>query len=184
MSKRSLLPIIVAFLIAACGQSVKGKNGVTYKSAVQYNDYIVNRQTTLIKNVLDFSKVAENNLDSAESKLRAYVKEAEQMIEDLKGMPPYKGDSALRDAAIRSFSFYKRVFEKDYMDILNIKRKGAEITEEDVAMANSIVDKIGKEEEGYDKSFHEAQQHYAEKNNMKLTDNKMQKELDKINNKN
>src|SRR5574338_426229 len=35
---------------------------------------------------------------------------------------PYKGDTALRDAAVSSFSFYKRVFEKDYMDILQIKK--------------------------------------------------------------
>ena len=108
--------------------------------------------------------------------------EADKMIEEIKGMPPYKGDSALRDAAVSSFSFYKRVFGKDYMDILEIKKKGPEnITEEDMQQANAIVEKISKEEEGYDKRFHEAQQRYADKNNMKLADNKMQKEIDKIN---
>jgi hypothetical protein len=182
MNKRLFFPFLIGFILAACNSAVKGKNGVTYKSAVQYNDYIVTRQSSLIKNVLEFSKIAQTDLDSAESKLRSYVAEADKMIEEIKGMPPYKGDSALRDAAVSSFSFYKRVFEKDYMDILEIKKKGPEnITEEDMQQANAIVEKISKEEEGYDKRFHEAQQRYADKNNMKLADNKMQKEIDKIN---
>src|SRR5688572_28230331 len=99
------------------------------------------------------------------------------MIEEIKGMPAYKGDSALRDAAISSFSFYKKVFENDYIDILRIKRKGATISDEDVKTANAIIEKINDEEEVFDKNFHDAQRHYAEKNNMKLTDNKMQKEI-------
>ena len=179
--RRLLLPLIILLFAAACSQPVKGKNGVTFKSAVQYNDFIVSRQTTLIKNVLDFSKAAETNMDTAESKLRDYVKQAEKMIEEIKGMPAYKGDSALRDAAISSFTFYKKVFEKDYMDILQIKKKGVDITEEDIERANSIVAKISEEEEGFDKRFHEAQKNYAQKHNMKLTDNKMQKEINELN---
>lgn len=181
MNKQFFVVLLASLVIISCGESAKGKNGITYKSAVQYNDYIVNRQTTLIKNVMEFSKTADINIDSAEAKLKTYVKEAEVMIEELKGMPPYKGDSSLRDAAISSFQFYKKVFEKDYMDILQIRRKGYDITEEDAANANSIIERISKEEEGYDKRFHEAQRNYADKNNMKLTDNKMQKELDKLN---
>ncbi len=182
MNKKLLLPFIVALITISCGQSVKGKNGVTYKSAVQYNDFIVNRQAILVKNDFDFSKIAESNIDSAQNKLRDYITEADLLINEIKGMPPYKGDSALRDAAASSFAFYRKVFEQDYREILAVKKKGEAITEEDVATVNSIVDRIGKEEEGYDKRFHEAQQRYADKNNMKLTDNKMQKELDKVNN--
>lgn len=181
MFKKILFPLVIVAIAVACNESVKGDNGVVFKSAVQYNDFIVSRQTTLIKNVLEFSKVAENSIDSAEARLRQYVKQAETMIDEIKGMPPYKGDTALRNAAIQSFSFYKKVFEKDYMDILQIKKKGAEVTEEDINTANAIVQKISEEEEEYDKKFHEAQKNYAEKNNMKLTDNKMQKEIDKIN---
>lgn len=175
-----LFTAILVFCLAACNKPVKGKNGVTYKSAVQYNDYIVNRQTNLMKNVLDFSKIADANLDSAEIMLKKYVRQAEEMIDEIKGMPPYKGDSALRDAATRSFIFYKKIFENDYVDILTIRKKGADnITEEDVAEANRIVDKIGREEEVFDKAFHTAQNDYATKNKMKLMDNKVQKDIDK-----
>lgn len=178
-----LLSAILVLSFAACNQPAKGKNGVTYKSAIQYNDYIVDRQTKLMKNVLEFGKVADISLDSAEAMLKKSAREAEKMIGELKGMPPYKGDSALRDAAVKSFAFYKRVFEEDYLNILNIRRKGADnFTDEDVAEANRIVEKISKEEEGFDAEFHRAQADYAKKHKMKLMDNKMQKEIDKLNN--
>ncbi len=182
MKKLLFILVVVTISLVSCNQSVKGKNGVTYKSAVQYNDYIITRQTMLMKNVLDFGKIADENLDSAESILKKYSLQAEEMINELKGMPPYKGDSALRDAAVQSFGFYKRVFDRDYIDILNIRKKGTDISDEDVEKANIIVDKIGKEEEVFDKAFHKAQQKYADKNNMKLKENKMQKEVDKVNN--
>lgn len=179
MKKYLIYSLVITSLFASCGKPVKGKNGITYKSAVQYNDYIVTRQSALIKNVIDFSNIAQTNLDSAEAMLVKFGKQAGDMIEELKGMPAYKGDSSLRDAAVSSFGFYKKVFEKDYMDVLQIKKK-AEQTSDDQAEIASIIGSVSKDEEGYDLRFHEAQLHYAEKNNMKLTDNKMQKELDKL----
>lgn len=174
----------ILFLVAgltACKQSVTGKNGVTYKSPSAYNDYIVNRQTQLMKRVVDFGRVADQSLDSAEQLLQQSVKETARMVEEIEGMPPFKGDSSLRDAAVASFRFYKRVFQKDYAEILAIRKKGQEnITPEDVSEANRIVEKISKEEERFDKAFHLAQQQYAGKHNMKLLDNKMQQEINKL----
>jgi hypothetical protein len=165
---------------------VKGKNGVTYKSAVEYNDYIVNRQTSLIRNILDFSRTADVNLDSAEVKLRSFIKTADEIIKEVSGMPAYKGDTSLRDAAIRSFSFYKKVFEEDYAEYLRLRKKGEQLPlsetdaiNETSAEINRIIQKVTREEENYDKAFHNAQQHYAEKNNMKLTENRIQKEIEK-----
>jgi predicted ribosome quality control (RQC) complex YloA/Tae2 family protein len=174
------LSVVLVVGLMACKQSVKGTNGVAYKSATDYNDYIVNRQTTLIKRVMEFGKVADVNLDSAQALLTKSVKEVETMIGEIKGMPPYKGDSSLRNAAIASFSFYKKVFEKDYATILNIRKKGeGNITPEDAVQANSIIENITKEEEGLDKTFQSAQRDFASKNSMQLKDNKVQKDLEK-----
>ena len=171
--------IVLAFSIIACNQPVKGRNGVTYKSAVQYNDYIVGRQTKLMQHVLDFAKAAAIDLDSAETMLAEYTSETAVTIEDIKGMPAYKGDTSLRDAAVRSFSFYKNVFQNDYTRILQIRKKGDEMTNEEMEEMKSIVDKITREEEGFDKSFHNAQKNFADKNNMKLAENEMQKKFEK-----
>ena len=131
-----------------------------------------------MRKVINFSKASEIDIDSAANMLNCYATETGKMIEEIKGMPPYKGDSSLRNAAIRSFSFYKKVFEEDYMDIIRIRKKD-DITQEDVDEMDRIVKKITKEEEGYDKSFDNAQNEFAKKNKMRLRENEVQKEMDK-----
>lgn len=180
---RFCIILLAGFISFSCNPGVKGENGVTYKSAIQYNDYIVNRQTTIIRDVLDFSKT--NNLDSAESKLKRFISKTDDVIEEIRGMPPYRGDVALRDAAVRYFNFFKRVFEQDYTEYLRLRRKLEDPDEDatEIRKAQSdiqgIINKVTKEEEGYDKDFHNAQERYAQKNNMKLTENKIQKEIEK-----
>ncbi len=179
--RKFLIALLLGSVLIACKQSVKGKNGVSYSSAVQYNDYIVDRQTKLMKNVLEFGKMSDSQMDTADAALRRYANQAETMIGELKGMPAYKGDSALRDAAVRSFTFYKRVFETEYMDLLKIRQKGQEnITPDDVAEANRIVESISKEEESFDAAFKKAQENYAERNHMKLKNNSLQDDLNKL----
>ena len=179
MKYLSIILISLACVIMACNQPAKGRNGVTYKSAVQYNDYIVSRQSKLMQDVLDFAKAADNNLDSAEKMLNTYVTQTAATIEEIKGMPEYKGDSSLRDAAVNSFVFYKNVFQNDYTRILEIRKKGTEMNSDDVEELNKIVGKITKEEEGFDKSFHNAQKNFADRNHMKLMENEMQKKFNK-----
>ena len=109
MKKHLLLLTTIVVLLTSCkNETPKGANGVTYKSAVEYNDYIVSRQTTLMKNIMKFISVAENDLDSAEGMLDGYVKETATMVTDIKGMPAFKGDSSLRNAAVNIFGFYKK----------------------------------------------------------------------------
>lgn len=177
MRQLTAIVVILAFSIGSCNQPVKGRNGVSYKSAAQYNDYIVSHQTKLMQNVLNFVKVAETNLDSAEKMLERYTGETASAIEDIKGMPAFKGDSSLRDAAADSFGFYKNVFQNDYTRIISIRKKGADMTGEDTKQMQNIVEKITREEEGFDKSFHNAQKNFADKNHMKLLENEMQKKF-------
>lgn len=171
--------IVLGCSMIACNQPIKGRNGVTYKSAVQYNDYIVSRQSKHMQNVMDFAKAAKINLDSAEKMLVKFSGETAKAIEEIKGMPPYKGDTSLRDAAARSFSFYKNVFQNDYPRIIDIRKKADEMTNEDIEEMKKIVEKITRDEEGFDKSFHNAQKNFADKNNMKLAENEMQKKFEK-----
>ena len=180
MKKLSLLGIILLSVLVSCNKPVKGKNGVTYKSAVSYNDYIVSRQNTLIQNVIAFGQTARTDLDSAERLLQGFVKQTGGMVDELKGMPAYKGDSSLRDAAVNTFSFYKRVFENEYMTVLNLKKKPDFSLVVDQPQIDSIIQKVTTEERGFDSRFHEAQMKFASSNNMRLTDNKMQKELEKM----
>ena len=172
--------VIVIECAIACNQPVRGKNGEVYKTSVQYNDYIINRQSILIKDVIDLTKVAQTNLDSADKMLDNFVEKTDGLITDIKGMPSYKGDSSFRDAAIASFSFYKKIFGNEYKQLVDIRKHGGDATQEGVDQMNEIVNNISKEEEKYDKAFHNAQKDFAERNHMKLGENKMQKELNKM----
>jgi hypothetical protein len=177
--KKNLPLLVVLLVFIACNKPVKGPNGVAYKNAIAYNDYIVGRQNILIKNVLKFAEAAQVNLDSAQALLDKYIPETERMITELKGMPAWKGDTSLRNAAVKSFTFYKRVFDEDYRRILEIRRN-ENASEEDIIEMNDIVDKISKEEEKFDKDFHNAQKDFAQKNKMKLIENDLQKKIDEV----
>jgi len=178
--KYFFLLIAIIAGVAACQQAAKGSNGVVYKSAVQYSDYIVGRQNIIINNIINFVQVSKTDLDSAGKMLDKYVMDITGSITDIKGMPPYKGDTSFRNAAIHLFQFYKKVFGNEYKRLIEIRQNHGETTSEGVAEMNGIVEKITKEEEGYDKIFHNAQKDFAEKNNLRLSDNEMQKKIDKI----
>ena len=173
---------IIAFTIVACNSEVKGKNGVVYKNAEQYNDYIIKRQTNIINAIMDIVKAADIDVDSAEMILNNAVREIDEALNKIEGMPAYKGDSALRDAAISLFRFYKDVFGNDYKQLLDIRRKGENMTAEGGTEMQEIVDRMSKKEEKYDRDFRKAQLEFAKNNNLKLTENEMQKKIDEVNN--
>lgn len=179
MTKHFLAMLALAAILFSCKQEQpKGANGVTYKNAVEYNDYIVSRQSRLMKNIMSFVQVAQSDLDSAERLLDVYVKETGNMVTELKGMPAFKGDSSLRDAAVSIFGFYRKIFDKDYRDILHL-RKEQDGTNPDIEeQIQQIVKKVEEEEKGYDDRFQGAQKAFARKNKMKLIENEMQKEFE------
>ena len=166
--------IIFPGIFLACSEPVIGKDGVIYKNPAQYNDYIVSRQTRLMKNIIDFGQMVNINHDSAEGLLRRYVGETETMISEISGMPPYKKDSSLRDAAIQSFIFYKRVFGQDYMQILSIRKKQEQLSDVDMQEISRILDTISKEEGNYFATFQQAQNDFAKKHKMELKENNTQ----------
>lgn len=189
MFRISISLLFFSGCIISCNPGVEGKNGVTYKSAVAYNDYILNRQAIIISAVLDFGKTTKKNLDSAEVKRKEFSTTSNLIISEVEGMPAYRGDSSFRNAAVRYFSFFKRLFEQDYKEYLRLLEKGKNLASADVdeiyktsAEMKAIMSKTTREEESYDKDFRNAQQRFADENNMKLTENKIQREIEKSNN--
>ena len=178
--RKVLFLSFLPFLVLACkSDAPKGANGVVYKTAVDYNDYIVNRQNQVMQNIMDFVSVAENDLDSAELLLDKYVIEVGTMVRDLRGMPAFKGDTELRDASVDIFRFYQRIFNEDYRRIIHIRNGKLDLGDGAEAEVERIVEKIKAEERGKDERFHTAQTAFARKNDMQLRDNEMQTEFDK-----
>lgn len=171
------LPFILFF--SACqSKPPKGKNGVTYKSPVEYNDYIISRQSQVMKNMVRLTELDATDVDSADRMLDKYVLETGKMITEIRGMPDYNGDTSLRNVAAELFVFYKTVFDKDYRDIIHL-RSDQEGTSGDTETAISeILKRLSAEEDRYDSRLQRVQENFAKRNNMKLVENEKQKEYE------
>ncbi|MBN9298356.1 MAG: hypothetical protein J0I41_15225 [Filimonas sp.] len=163
------------FIIASCGS--KGKNGVTYKDARQYNDYIVNKQMALqkrfeaataslasVSNADEMKAGATKLIQSIDSTLPSVDKD----IVDVQGMPDWNGDTAMRGAAVQLFTFYHSVLDKDLRDMGNLLAKGADFSTADQQKMEEINTRINTSESKLDDQFRTAQKQFATKNKLVL----------------
>ena len=169
--------MVVAIGFMACNSPEKGENGVTYKTPVEYNDYIIGKQTILLEKIMKFADAAKVDLDSADKLLDKYALEATDVLKDIQGMPGFRKDTTFRQAAVNSFTFYKKAFTNYYKDIVRIRKEAADDAD---AQIDKVLEKLTVEEERVDKAFHNAQKDFATKNKMKLMENKMQKDIDNM----
>jgi hypothetical protein len=176
--RKYLLAAWMSLVLMSCkDKAPRGANGVSFQSALDYNEYIVDRQTSLMQDLVEFVRVTQTNLDSGEVLLNKSVRTTEQMIRELKGMPPYKGDSAFRDAAASAFGFYREIFDKDYRQVIQIRKRADGFTPTADMEIAAIVAKIKRQEKDYDSRFKETQNEFARKNDILLTTNKKQQDL-------
>ncbi|MDP9229120.1 MAG: hypothetical protein M3O67_00440 [Bacteroidota bacterium] len=170
-SINSVVMILAAstLLFASCNLADrKGKNGIVYKTAAQYNNYIVDRQKSVAIYITDFSRMVQINPDSAEYIRNKAIQEIDTSITGIKGMPSFKGDTILRDVAINSFLFYRKLFMEEYKEIVTIFKKGPPISLQDQMFVKDLSLEIARQEEKYDRALHNAQYEFARKNNMQL----------------
>jgi len=172
MRKWPIILLVAVVFFAACDKPAKGRNGVEYKSARMYNNYIIDRQKEIGTYILLFYGHIDTNIDSAENAIKNSLPDVTAKLEEIKGMPAYKGDSSFRDAAIHSFTFYKRLFDKEMKEMVRIYRNNEIMTEEDQQTIQTIYNGIVREEEQLDKDLHNKQKAFADKNHMGLVDEK------------
>lgn len=177
--KYLLLFFAGSVFFAACREPMKAKDGTVFKTAADYNDYIIARQTRVVQDIIDLGKKADISPDTAFAKLPVYTRNTDSLIDELKGMPPFRQDSSFRDAAINSFRFYRKLFSESYRTILQLRIDGKESTLEGYTQIQQITDSIRRAEEKLDRELHNTQRSFAEKYKMKMRPNDIQKELDK-----
>lgn len=168
----------VLFIFSCNSSSSKENNEETFKSAVEYNDYIINYQSKIINHILAVGGMMEKNLDSAEAMLLEGVLITDSALADVKAMPALNGDTLFRNKAVANFKFYRKLFTTDYRKIISINKKDEGATSKDFEMLQSIQMALKKEEAKLDKGLSNAQADFAKKNKMPLLDNEVQKKLD------
>ena len=174
--------LLLLLSFASCSlPSATGPNGTSFSTPIEYNDYIIARQTGIINHILDISKTAQTDLPATEALLNQGVLLADSVLLDVQGLPPYNGDSTFRNRAISMFHFYRQVFDVDYREMVAIRKKGDNITVEDFQRLDAIQARLTEEETERDKHFHNAQQEFAEKHHLRLGENELQKKIDEVN---
>ncbi len=172
-----VLPMVM--FVSSCSQSNEKKSDkISFSSAIEYNDYIVNLQTKTIKEILALTDQLKNGDSLAiQQSFNKFGTQAKKSLEDLKKLDSFKGDVSFRNSALDLFQFYVTIYEVDYKEMINIVTK-KNVTDKDLARVDQIVAKVSTDEVKFDDNFAKAQQAFAEKNNMKIIKNELQDEID------
>lgn len=170
MRKRFLTLFTLLLIMASCNTAPDstGRNGAIFKTAAAYNDYIVTRQMDVLAMVDQFAAASAVSVDSAQTVLQRNSRVTGDYLADLSAMSGFKGDTAFRNAAVNSFTFYKRIFDKEYKTLLAITAKGGQPSAADARTIQQITQSISAEEAELDRRFSAAQHAFAQKNKLQL----------------
>lgn len=159
------LLFIVAFL--SVGSLLQAQQ---FKDAVAYNDYVVEQQLEIQDKMVAFNE-AIGNPELTMADIRPYhtalLAQCESAVKKIKAMPPYEGNTALRDNAKALYEFYTVIVREDFEKMMVIVTN-PEASPEDYAVLESILNKVTESEKAYDEAYLGAQEAFAAKHNFKL----------------
>ena len=171
---RFFLIVLIMVIIQQCG----GKT----REALKYNDTIVKYQTDIVVKTFDLIKSLQQlDADMMDRKLATLQDQIDQSIEGVKRMAGFEENVRFRDAAVKLMEFYQDISENEYVEMIDILKQGAgNITTSDVEYMKELQDKIEQREVPLDREMQSAQREFANKYNLKIKTNKLQKDLDKL----
>ncbi|HPD64645.1 MAG TPA: hypothetical protein P5050_04560 [Bacteroidia bacterium] len=154
--------IFASLLLSVVMLSFKSYSQPTFSTAIEYNDYIIDLQNKIVAGIQDFvTEVSEGDKTSAMNSLNNMIAIIDNCLKELNTMGPWESNTAFRDAAVELFKFYKSVGQNEYVEFVDIKFK-PELTDDDYAKLQAIVDRISEKEKIYDEKFATAQQNFAD----------------------
>ncbi len=179
MKKNILITGVVffSFLVVSCGP--KNKDGeVNFETALDYNNYIIDLQSKTIKSILGFADACQLAEEATmRSSYEKFQKQAKESLTELKKLGSFDGNTDFRDKAVGLFSFYVEVADKDYKKMLDLLLKD-NFVDADQAEIDKIVTKVSDKEVIFDEAFAKAQTDFAAKNNLQITKNALQNQID------
>jgi len=160
-------------LTVACGKneySVTTSEGQKLEGPAAYNDYLVAGQNRIINRFSELNKAYESyNREEIDKARQALLKEIDEVIAVVEKLPPYEGDTELRDAALEMFGYYRQLSEQELKIIGDLLSKGEnEITESDIDEMDRLYNRFRKEIKSYEINFADAQRAFANKYGMKI----------------
>jgi hypothetical protein len=145
----------------------------TFKSAIAYNDYIVEEQKKIgaaiavfTNSVGDttFSKEIKQQESNTEQKRLLLVQQCKTSVNNIKGLPAYGGNTKFKNASINLFNFYLSTAENEYKKMAAILYSATY----DEAALNTLMDAVTSQEKIRDEEFQKAEQDFAKANKFTL----------------
>ena len=145
---------------------------------VEYNDTIIKEQAKIIELMFDLVAKIEKDLDGCEAVRLKTIVQCDSSIQFVSKMEPFDGDASLKNTALDLFNFYKKAYQNEYKEMIEILQLGDKITAEDMARITLLNEELAKKETSFDNAFQGAQAAFARKNNIMIEDDKLQKKID------
>jgi len=158
-------------------QSCKPEKTMT---AIEFNDAIIAEQSKIIQLTLDFAKTMETDLDKCEEIRLQTIVQCDSSIAAIGRIESFEGGEALKSSALDMIQFYKDIYSNEFKTMIEILKKGENITPEDIESLTKINEEITKREQVLDATFNNAQTEFAKKNNLNIGENALQKDIDEM----
>ncbi|WP_129019507.1 LIC11966 family surface protein [Edaphocola flava] len=172
--KKIALICIAAISVASC-------SFLDSKKATDYNNKIVEEQSKIIKSVFELVNVMQTS-DSlhAQQKRAELVTIVDAAIKNAHTLSYSGDDKGLKASYQKLLQFYKKTMSEDYTEIIAISfNKNAKAS--DAQRVQEKVDAISTAESAVDKEFQDAQMAFAKAHDMKVQENELQQQINKIN---
>ncbi|MFA6571392.1 MAG: hypothetical protein WCT77_09160 [Bacteroidota bacterium] len=173
-----LLIISIAFIIESCGEKKAEQPKMT---PIQYNDYIINAQSSIIQKFIELTKTFEKaDAVEMESKLLELKTRIDSSITEITNLDKFEGNGEFKQAAMNLLTFYKSAVATDFKEMVDILKRKDKITPKDIERMGQLNTHIGTKEKMLDAEFAKAQDAFALKYNISIRPNRYQKEIDSI----
>jgi len=165
----------------------KKTNAQSFDNAGQYMDYIGKQHVDIDKKFLSYNSAVSHGkrarkVENLRTKL---IDEVQTAIENVRSMPPYKGDKRYRDSVVSFLKFYNNILNDDYSRIVNMEDI-AEQSYDEMSAYLLLKETIDKKVDEANVLLHIEEENFALQNNVHLvqtTNNisDMMEEVGKVN---
>lgn len=155
-----------------------------FKNAGDYNNFIMKEMTATVQKNFEYISLSvhSDEFDQLENKRNEVIRQISLAKENIAKMPRIDGDARLRDEALDVLNEYQNAFTLDYKDIIGLKKKSKDSYESMEAYFRAEDEAEAKVNKATSQ-LRKAQAEYAEKNNMKIVENKTDDQLEQKMNK-
>lgn len=164
----SLLFQILSF---SCEMETRLPHGITFSSALLYNQYIVDRHKALIEDIDIYNLAMEHDYAFATKTLDSIFIHSTQSLLDIQHMAPFKGDSSFREVTADFFKYYSGNFVDVNKRLIHLKAKmdSGLASHDEIRTLDEIAKKIDAHSESLQMRLEEIQKRFARKNNFTLS---------------